>query len=310
MRCHLAIIFSCDIDKLLKTAINSKYPHVSMKKLCLLICLTFNLLTGCTLNRVIYQKKIELCRLEKDAIINQALNYELAVPSNGIVEKAQLYRTAAIKKVGEADYEGAIAVLLAGLKAHPESFSLQSLLAALIGDTSEITPEPMKIEMVKTSEKMFAQLMKFVEFQPKDIYYKFKNEYFFRHANYLSQFENGRAFVEHFSLQGKLNPLGIDGFYCQGVGAAHYAKSLVSQGEISRAREYAQESIIAWAQYFSHENDYYNAYVHYALALGILGHSSDMLKALTRSASLIGKDLEYHEFKEVIDFVSYQSHDK
>jgi hypothetical protein len=44
--------------------------------------------------------------------------------------------------------------------------------------------------------------------------------------------------------------------------------------------------------------------VHYALALGILGHTEEMYRALQRSASIIGRDLEYHEFKEVIDFVT------
>ena len=54
-------------------------------------------------------------------------------------------------------------------------------------------------------------------------------------------------------------------------------------------------------QHFTHENDYYNSYVHYALALGILGYRTEMLRALQRSAQLINKDLTYHEFTEVID---------
>lgn len=57
------------------------------------------------------------------------------------------------------------------------------------------------------------------------------------------------------------------------------------------------------AQYFTYDHNYYNSYVHYALALGILGYEDEMMKALQRSADLIHKDLSYTEFKDVTDFV-------
>jgi|WetSurMetagenome_2_1015567.scaffolds.fasta_scaffold1283277_1 hypothetical protein len=41
----------------------------------------------------------------------------------------------------------------------------------------------------------------------------------------------------------------------------------------------------------------------HGLALGILGHKDEMMRALRRVAELIGRDLSYTEFKDVIDFV-------
>lgn len=78
----------------------------------------------------------------------------------------------------------------------------------------------------------------------------------------------------------------------------YYKKGLKAQ-----AYEYGQKAIVAWAQYFSYKNDYYNAYVHYALALGILDYHEEMMRALHRSSIMIGKDLDYFEFKEITDFI-------
>ncbi len=64
-----------------------------------------------------------------------------------------------------------------------------------------------------------------------------------------------------------------------------------------------QKALVALAQYFSYENDYYNSYVHYALALEIIGYKEEMMRALQLSASIINRDLSYHEFKEVINFI-------
>ena len=77
----------------------------------------------------------------------------------------------------------------------------------------------------------------------------------------------------------------------------------IKQGNSILAAEYAQKAVIAWAQYFTYDNTHYNPYVHYALALGILGNRVEMMRALERSASLINKDLGYFEFKGIIDFV-------
>lgn len=69
------------------------------------------------------------------------------------------------------------------------------------------------------------------------------------------------------------------------------------------AVDYAQKAFIAWAQHFSVCNDYYNSYVHYAYALAILGKNQEMMVALHKSAALIKKDFDYHEFKNLLAWV-------
>lgn len=98
--------------------------------------------------------------------------------------------------------------------------------------------------------------------------------------------------------------IGASAYYNQGVGAAYFAKQLLQAGNRQQALEYAQKAAIAWGQYFSLENDYYNPYVHYGLALGILGQKDEMMRALRRGAELIKRDLNYTEFKDVIDFIN------
>lgn len=101
----------------------------------------------------------------------------------------------------------------------------------------------------------------------------------------------------------------MGGYYSQGVGASNYALELYQKGDKKLAQFYAQKALIAWAQCFSYDNNYYNAYVHYALSSGLLGYKEEMLRALQRSAELIHQDLNYPEFKKVIELINKVSED-
>ena len=96
---------------------------------------------------------------------------------------------------------------------------------------------------------------------------------------------------------------GWGGYYSQGVGASNYAYKLYQAGNRALAMVYAQKALVAWAQCLSYDNNYYNAYVHYGLTLGILGDKTEMLRALQRGAELIHQDLTYPEFKKVIELI-------
>lgn len=247
--------------------------------------------------------KIELSRADKDAVIERALALEL--PGTNTVASPEVHKISAdmMQKVRESEYEQAIDITLAGLAKYPHDFELQADLASLIGDTSEITDEPLKGRMLQKAGELFERLLKELDIQPKEIYYQFKNEYYYRNAMYREQYENGIQNVAEYWGTPQWKEVGASGYYRQGVGAANYAKVLMQQQKKALALEYAQKAIVAWAQYFSYANDYYNAYVHYALALGILGYHEEMMRALQRSASIIKRDLDYFEFKEVTDFI-------
>lgn len=244
----------------------------------------------------------------KNAIIEQALALELPTPTSLASSKAMEFSDAATKKVHEGKYEEAIEITLSGLKQFPQDFNLQSDLAALLGDTSEITASPLKERMVARSKQLFDTLLEYAAAQPKNIYYPFMNEYFYRFKKYREQYELGLERVAYYFDSGKWNFSGSNsdgfrGYYSQGVGAANYARELMKQGNKTLAMDYAQKALVAWAQYFSYNNKYYNAYVHYALALGILGYKHEMMKALQKSAQIINKDFDYFEFKEVIEYI-------
>lgn len=113
-------------------------------------------------------------------------------------------------------------------------------------------------------------------------------------------FREPNYFIENPEIK-NLNSLG---YYYQGVGAVYHAQQLFESGDQLLAQKWAEKSLVAWAQYFTSTNDYYNSYVHYALALGLLGYYHEMMQALQKSADLIQKDLNYHEFKDVIDFIN------
>lgn len=242
-------------------------------------------------------------RDHKDVIIEYVLGMELPVTDTIVSEEANKFSEQATQKVHEGNYEEAINITLSGLKKFPRSFLLQSDLASLFGDCSEITQAPLKDRMVQRAKQMFDRLMQEVNGQSKAAVYDFKNEYYYRFAKYCEQYELGLAKVLDYWGTDEWDSVGYRGYYSQGVGAANYARKLLVEGDKAGALDYAQKAIVAWAQYFSYRNDYYNAYVHYALALGLLGYKEEMMRALKRSASFIKRDLDYFEFKEVIDFV-------
>lgn len=237
-------------------------------------------------------------------IIEQAIDRSLPATDTVIVEEAKVIGKKMFEQVKKGNYPEAIAITLKGLEQFPHNFELQSDLASLLGDTSEITPSPLKEKMLSKAKELFNKLEKEAANQPKETYYPFKNEFYFRAGMYKEQYELGLEIVTHFWQKENWKPLGINGYYYQGVGAARYARKLIEQGNKALAIDYAQKAMVSWAQYFSYENTYYNSYVHYALALGILGHKEEMMRALTRSASMLQRGFDYFEFKEVIDSVN------
>lgn len=220
--------------------------------------------------------------------------------TEGVLE----FKSRAFTKIEQCDYMNALVIILEGLAHYPKNFGLQAFLAALIGDTSELYSGILQERMLASSRALFTKLLEEVTAQSKLDTYQFRNEYFFRFGMHQEQYESGLQMVtEYWGTSEWISNKGAKGYYYQGVGATYYAKQLWLRGEKRSALDMAQKGIIAWAQYFSYDNNYYNAYVHYALVLGMLGYRQEMLRALERSAGLVNRDLLYHEFKEVIDFI-------
>lgn len=239
-----------------------------------------------------------------DSVEERALKMELPPVGKVLCQEAQDIVKKAFKKVEKCSYHEALEILMLGLQKYPNNFILQSQFASVLGDLAEThCSDVLKDRMIAKSKELFEKLMHELQGQPQIEVFRFKNEYFYRFAQYKNQYENGKERVTYYWNKPEWDAKVYGGYYCQGVGAAHYAKELILQRKKQEGREYAQKALVAWAQYFSYENDYYNAYVHYALALGILGYKDEMMRALQHSASLIKKDLSYREFTEVTDFI-------
>lgn len=246
-------------------------------------------------------------QLHAHDIIQRALAYELQPATPTTSWDTDTIATAAYKKVHEAKYDQALEIILDGLEQYPTSFSLQIDFGTITGDyadTSSSLSDEIKENLRQKSKACFEKLMTEVDEQPKNLEFYLKNEYGWRFRKHKYQYENGVNKITYYQNTEEWSKRASSGYYCQGVGAAHYAKELLQHGDRQSATLWAQTSVVAWAQYFSYKNDYYNAYVHYALALGILGHHDEMIKALQKSADMIQSDLNYHEFKEVIDFIN------
>lgn len=238
---------------------------------------------------------------ELNLTIQRALSFTITATDCTESTVAHAITDQAFKQVMNCDYETALVIVFDGLEQLPYNFELQSDLAALVGDYSETCSGEIKDLLAQKSRELFDTLLERSEEQQKYQKYRFKNEYFFRFAQYKNQYENGLSLIAQSQLEEIVSTSG-KGYYYQGVGAARHAMQLYAEGSKVLACEYARKAMVSWAQYFTYKNDYYNAYVHYAITLGVLGYKEEMMRALLRSASFINKDLTYFEFKEIIDF--------
>jgi tetratricopeptide (TPR) repeat protein len=230
-------------------------------------------------------------------LVERALNLELlATNETESAEADQLVKSSFDDGVMKGDYQKAFKIIMNGIAQFPEDFNIQTTLAVLLGDFSNHFSGSLKARMIEKSKELFTKLLPELKNYSKHTYYWFMNEYYYRFGNFKEQYELGAARVNE-----NLDNRGFRGYYGQGVGAANYAKKQLLQGNKKIAYEYAQKALVVWAQYFTHANDYYNAYVHFSVALAILGFKDEALKALEHATSLIKKD--HVEFQEVRDFI-------
>ena len=201
------------------------------------------------------------------------------------------------KFIKKAEYLKATRHAKLGLKHFPDdtiaSFNYYSVMAdyALSKKTKafkEMHKEAvlgMKKLFKKTSGRGISKIFKMI----------MKNEYYYQTKQFKKQFYLG---VHSYKRSGDKYDM-----YSAGVGAANYALELANKHNKRMAFLWAKKAIESWEIYFEINKNYYNAYVHYALAFGILGEEKKMMKALKTSAKLCKKDLSYREFTETIEAV-------
>lgn len=196
-----------------------------------------------------------------------------------------------------ADYKNATAHAKKGLKLYPDdtvaSFTYYSIMAdyALSSKTKKFQ------EMHKDAIAGMKKLLKKTSGRGISTNFKnvMKNEYFYQTKQFKKQYELG---IKNYKLTGDKHNL-----YSSGVGGANYALELARVGKTKQAESWARKSIVAWDIYFQYDKKYYNPYVHYGLAWGVLGEKKKMMKALKDSSKRCGKPMSYKEFSEVIEWI-------
>lgn len=199
--------------------------------------------------------------------------------------------------IDKANYKEATACAKKGLKLFPDdtiaAFNYYSIMAdyALSNkskkfqDMHKVAVAGMKKLFKKTSGRGISQNYKKI----------MKNEYFYQTKQFKKQYALGMTFYKRTGQKHHL--------YSSGVGGANHALTLAREGRTKLAHSWARKSIEAWEIYFEHDNKYYNPYVHYGLAWGVLGEKKKMMKALKDSSKRCGKPMSYKEFAEVIEWI-------
>lgn len=204
-------------------------------------------------------------------------------------------RDGAWKAIMDADYGKAIRILAPVYKKYPRDFRVINFYASTLADYGECRPENERRRLKKRGCELLYGLLMRLRGMSRELGYSTRNEYYYHSAQHDKQYHLGVECVRAGEKRG---------YYSQGVGAAWHAYGHARNGRTALAEMWAKRAIGAWGNYFKFKADYYNAYVHYALALGIMGRVKEMEEALGKSAKLSGKQKSYREFTEVRSNIS------
>lgn len=217
-----------------------------------------------------------------------------------LIEKAHAH--IAIK----GNYQKALEIIIDGLDVYGNDWYLQAFFGSVVRFYAGAFTGQQRDDMIEVSQQCFTKLnYELFALSYTDMLY-FTNEYAWSFGLYQEQYQAGVDLIDYCwdqRLQRPIHHSGYKGYCWQGLGATYYAQQLYEQGDYDLAYEWAEKAVVAWAQYLSYKNDFYGVYVHYGLALGILGYHDEMMKALERGAKLIQKDLNFFECKNVINWV-------
>lgn len=199
-------------------------------------------------------------------------------------------REAAWKAIQAAEYRKAIDILTPVYKKYPKDPRVVSFYASTLADYGYSLPPVRQESLRKRACVLLGGLLKRLRWADRTLAYSTRNEYYYHSKKHDKQYALGVEFVRAGNKRA---------YYSQGVGAAWHAYGHAKAGRGYLAGLWAKRAVLAWENLFKVNNKYYNSYVHYALALGLLGRFKDMEAALNRSARLSGKPKSYQEFKEI-----------
>ena len=204
-------------------------------------------------------------------------------------------RDTAWAEIQAANYRKAINILSRVYRKYPHDSRVVSFYASTLADYGYALP-PAKAEALrKRACALLKELLIRLRGAPFNLAYSTRNEYYYHSRQHDKQYHLGVEIVRRGEKRA---------YYSQGVGAAWHAYPHAKAGRWHLARLWAKRAVRAWETLFKFSNKYYNSYVHYALALGILGRHKEMEAALARSARLAGKPKAYREFTEVRDKIA------
>lgn len=198
------------------------------------------------------------------------------------------------RSVKRGDYPGAMRKATAYRTRYPRDFAVLLEYAWVLGDyAARLKPGPRRQAKARSLRLMRALLRRCRHEHDRDLVSTLRNEFYWQTKNRRAQYDLGTRDLERGDNLG---------CYSQGVGAAWHAYELARRGLWARARAWAHLARTAWGRHARIRPDYYNQFVHRALAEGVLGDMKAMERSLSRGARKAPK--ARGEFDEVRGLVT------
>lgn len=179
-------------------------------------------------------------------------------------------------------------------KKYPTNRFAQYHYAVTLGDCEEWAPLSEQEKNVKKAAKILRALLRRCNGAPARLIAASRNEYYWFSRQPRKQYRLGREQVR----KGKYT-----GNYSIGVGAVTIAIEKHKKRDYGVAYTWASRAKDAFEKYFIESPSYYNAYVWYGQALGLLQDFDGMELAFETAAKLANRPVSYREFVKARDVV-------
>ncbi len=219
-----------------------------------------------------------------------------ATLSAATVEKRILRVRALIRK---ARFTEAFALCKKLHKKYPNHFGVTSRYATMMADSAEALPRGRRI---RRKQKACLLLKKLLKFKVGDSegnvtlkeYFWVRNELYFHSGQWLKQAQLGLRFQKRLP----------ETTYSVCVGFAWHAAKVYCSGHDRRAKRYARKALAAGPKALHIHDNFYNLYVHLALAAGIARGIQATEKLLEKARKFSGRPKSHFEFEEVREILA------
>lgn len=202
------------------------------------------------------------------------------------------YRTKIAFYANSAQFKKAYNLSLTLHRKYPRVLMFAYLEAVFTAEDTRGLTKKQAAKKYELATKKLRLILYRLKFQDLALRNRIRNEYYWFSKQPRKQYNLGLEINKADSEAGH---------YSQGVGAAMLAYQYAKNNQWKKAIEWSKKSETAWLLFFKIKPNWFNAYMFYALVLGIQQRDREVKQAIRKSAKISGQSPDSKTFSFVFE---------